>query len=290
MKKRNTVFVNTLFIFIFLTLVLILFLTFGVVHKNILPTCDRFLSRNTPRSLTKDGFCLLKNVFDSSEVDYMANQAHDQSSTSLNGIKTYIINHQKLLERIYKQCNLKGYEFNDYIFAILGSQISTCHRDFNGTMFHDQLKHPTYTMVVYLHQMRACMDVVPESHVREYNNNYLIDNTKHVTCEIGDVLLFNSNLIHTGSIINDDVSNPRIQMKLCHKDDRKHLEFLEDYTRVLNDKLHMNRSMQFAKHYTCQVPFNYVKNDNGVSNWYERAFKRLAYGEINALNIEKPSN
>jgi hypothetical protein len=281
MKMSNNVLIIVL-------LILFIFLMFGVIHKNISPTCDRFLSRDTTRSLTKDGFCLLKNVFDASEVDYVVNQTQDQSSASLKIIKTYIINHQKLLERLYQQCNLNGYEFNDYVFAILGSQISTCHRDFNGTMFHDQLKHPTYTMIIYLHKMKACMDVVPESHVREYTNNYFIDNSKHVICEIGDVLLFNSNLIHTGSIINDDVSNPRIQMKLCHKDDRKHLGFLEDYTRVLDDKPPMNMSTAMSKHYTCQVPFNYVNKD-GVTKWYERAFKRLAYGANNALNIKKPS-
>ena len=282
MKLRNNVFIIIILLFLFI------FVTFGVIHKNLLPVCDRFLSRDTNRSLTKDGFCLLKNVFDSSEVKTIINQTHDQSSTSLNGIKTYIMNHQKLLDKLNQQCNLNGYEFNDYIFAILGSQISTCHRDFNGTMFHDKIKHPTYTMVVYLHQMKGCMDVVPESHVREYKNNYFVDNSKHVRCEIGDVLLFNSNLIHTGSIINDDVSNPRIQMKLCHKDDRKHLGFLEDYTRVLDDKPPMNMSTKISKHYSCQVPINYV-NKNGASKWYERFFNTVAYGNANALNIKKPS-
>ena len=266
---------------------LVVFLAFGVIHKNLISPV--FLSRDENHSLTKDGFCLLKNVFDSSEVDYMANQTHDQSNASLNQLQTFIINNHKLLEMLKQQCKLKEYEFNDYIFAILGSQISTCHRDFNGTMFHDQLQHPTYTMVTYLHKMKSCMDVVPKSHVREYKNNYFIDNSRHVACEIGDVLLFNSNLIHTGSIINDDVSNPRIQMKLCHKDDRKHLEFLENYRRVLNDTPPMNIAKRISKHYSCQVPIDYVNKD-GVSKWYERAFNMLAYGNVNALNIMKPTN
>jgi hypothetical protein len=269
---------------------LVVFLAFGVIHKNLISPV--FLSRDENHSLTKDGFCLLKNVFDSSEVDYMANQTHDQSNASLNQIKTFIINHQKLLNMLKQQCKLNEYEFNDYVFAILGSQISTCHRDFNGTMFHDQLQHPTYTMVIYLHKMKSCMDVVPESHLREYNNNYFIDNSKHVACEIGDVLLFNSNLIHAGSIINDDVSNPRIQMKICHKDDRKHLDFLEDYTRVLSvhddDPQSMNMMTQFSKHYSCQFPINYVIKDQGP-RWWERAWNTAAYGNANAGDIRKPT-
>lgn len=273
--------------FLALWIVLFVFFGFGVIHKLLLWDYINAGYRNVEWSLDRDGLCIISDMFSPSELEFMLRTAKQQTKPALQSVRAFVANHGPLNEALVNRCAMIEYEYNDYLFAILGSQISTCHRDYNGTMFQKSLNYPTFTVLIFLNEMNACLDVVPGSHVRSYINNYLMDNSKHVRCRVGDVLIFNSNLIHTGSIVNKSESNPRLQMKLCHKSDREKLPFLEDYYKVLNDKTSSKPITTFAKHISCQYPIPYV-NNTMKSNWVEKIGKFLAYGSANSLQIKDP--
>ena len=270
---------------LFVVIFVYVFVGIAIIHKLGTPSEQRFAKSGC---LKKDGYQLLENVFSLGEVEALKSVTDHQTKSSLKTARKFVINHTLLSDAIIRECGLVDYEYNDYMFALLGSQIATCHRDYNGTMFQKQLNHPTYTILVYLSPMKACLDVVPRSHEKTYYNNYLVDNSEHVRCSVGDVLVFDSNLIHTGSIINESEVNPRLQMKLCHKSDRKKLPFLEDYYKVLNDASSNRVAMTVSKHLSCQYPISYI-NNTMKSTAFENIFKMFAYGKKDALQIKDAS-
>jgi len=262
-----------------------LFVGIAIIHKLMTPSMKRFAPNGC---LRMDGYQLLENMFSLDEVEWLMRVTGDQTKPSLQTAREFVARHTLLNDAIIRECLLVEYVYNDYMFALLGSQIATCHRDYNGTMFQTQLNRPTYTMLIYLSPMKSCLDVVPGSHETTYRNNYLIDNSKHIRCSVGDVLVFDSNLIHTGSIINESEINPRLQMKLCHTSDREKLSFLEDYYKVLNDTSGNKVAMTVSKHLSCQYPVSYI-NNTMKSTAFENTFKLFAYGKKDALQIKDAS-
>jgi ectoine hydroxylase-related dioxygenase (phytanoyl-CoA dioxygenase family) len=136
------------------------------------------------------------------------------------------------------------------------SQFHTCHRDYNGDFFNEGQKHPSYTIIIYLEDMKKCLDIIPKSHVQKGSYNFnLTDYTQTVTCKNRDAFLFNANLVHNGSI-NEYENHMRIQMKISHKDDQKTLYFYNDYNKMLTEENHSPAFFQYAqKHASCQFPF-----------------------------------
>jgi hypothetical protein len=146
----------------------------------------------------------------------------------------------------------EGYEFHDYIFFIRRSQFHTCHRDYNGDLFNEGI-HPSYTMIVYLTDMDRCLDVIPGSHTSKDDNLGLTDRTQTVHCLTGDVLLFNANIVHSGSL--NDGSFPRVQLKVSHRDDLEKLDYYQGYHKVLNEESPYSQTNQyFQKHLFCTFP------------------------------------
>jgi hypothetical protein len=91
--------------------------------------------------------------------------------------------------------------------------------------------------------MDSGLNFISGSHKNMYINavNFL-DITQVINCEIGDALLFDSNIVHSGAF--NDVDNPRIQMKISHKDDIKHFDYYQKYNKVL-EKDNKNNSKKF---------------------------------------------
>lgn len=234
-------------------------------------------------SLTEDGYRLLQNVFRPVEIRWMQEQMGMGNS---DGLKRFLFGHSGLHNALVHETNSE-YEYQDYLLMIRKSQIHTCHRDYNGDLYH-RLKHPSYTFIIYLHGMNSCLDIVEQSHTRFRYLPFSTDPSKHVKCQVGDVLLFNSNLIHAGSLINKHQNNPRIQMKWCHKDDRSLLPFYEQYFKLLDEE-NTNTSTfnHVTKHLSCQNPFAFEigsKITNGESYHPPKWFTRFFYGNEQFLN------
>ena len=193
------------------------------------------------------------------------------NNNDIQKAKQYIM-HSNIIKSQITQILGADYEFHDYIFLIKKSQFHTCHRDYNGDFFNEGQQFPSYTIIIYLENMQKCLDVIPTSHKskNEYDYN-LTDYTQTVMCGAGDAILFNANLIHNGSLNeNENKNSMRVQMKISHKNDRDVLRFYNNYHKMLNvenNTPHVFKQIQ--KHLSCQFPVvsSYLKQyDNNKNN------------------------
>ena len=148
------------------------------------------------------------------------------------------------------------YILQDYIWIIEKSSVHTCHRDNNGTFFNAGQKHESYTMLVYLETMEKCLGVIPESHLSQYKHAVNIaNNVRDIECSAGDVIVFNANLIHVGTLTDKD-DHLRIQMKISHPDDLNALGYYQNFNKVLNKENRNPMSIRkIQRGFTCAFPF-----------------------------------
>jgi len=263
----------------FLILLFILFVFNSILVRQCVSS---ILPRNHRSSLSNNGYVLLQNVFTDNDLHMMRTHMESLDHETL---KTFVVNHDlltyRLLQHIYPAHISKDYQFQDYILLINKSQIHTCHRDYNATLYQ-KLRHPSFTLIIYLYDMESCLDVIENSHKSISILPYLTDVTKHILCNPGDVLFFDSGLVHAGSLINKSQNNPRIQMKFCHKDDRKHLSFYEKYTKIIDDDNKNSDTFNHViKHTTCQYPYLSdisTQITNGKNFKPPKLFNNLIYG------------
>jgi hypothetical protein len=113
------------------------------------------------------------------------------------------------------------YQLQDYVWIIQKSAVSTCHRDNNGDFFNQGQQHPSYTILVYVKDLvgQKCLSVYPESHTSWFSHFFnFVEPLTDISCGKGDIIIFNANLIHVGTILPDP-DNLRIQLKATHRDD-----------------------------------------------------------------------
>lgn len=201
-----------------------------------------------------------------------------------NQMKTFIHQNPKVLGCIQTLIGPK-YSFQDYIFLIEKSKIHTCHRDNNSHVFNKDQKHPSYTIIFYLEPMNRCLDVIDKSS-KSQMGIYLTDATKSIKCNPGNAILFDANLIHSGSM-NDKENHRRIQMKLTHVDDLETISFFQDYNKKLDEP---NNNTMFVtklqKHFSCQVPIISDLFKNDAAKPIEKIFSKLFYGNENFYNLK----
>lgn len=221
------------------------------------------------------GYKLL-DIFSESEVNYILGLVN--SKKYLDAQK-FIHNHSGLLTQI-KQVLNEDYVFMDYIFTIEKSSISTCHRDENGSVFTPKNKHPSYTIIFYLEPMEACLDVIPGSH-KERNAIYLSNPLESIPCKPGQAILFNADLIHSGSI-NTKNDNKRVQMKIMHKDDLDNLKEFHKYYKVGDaTKETSMKNTLFYRRLSCMFTgiADFTRNGNAVHPVLNKLYKKLVYGD-----------
>jgi len=222
-------------------------------------------------------------------------------------IKDTLLNNQQLIA-LKKKATSNQYVFQDYIWIIEKSSVHTCHRDNNGDFFNENQKYPSYTALVYLEDMDKCLGVMPESHKDLYSNSMnFTDTVKNILCNKGDVIIFNANLIHVGTINrtkdsknnwNTKDDNLRIQLKITHKDDIENIMYYEDFNKVLNQDNTLPLSLRLAqKRLSCMFPIlsNLTQqenirtargSDNGVDVGIpQQIFSYLFYGNKNFYNL-----
>jgi len=216
------------------------------------------------------------DVFNESEVNYILGLVQSKQYTD---IKKFIHNHSGLLKHIHSLCG-EDYTFIDYIFSIEKSSVSTCHRDENGFVFNKDLKYPSYTIIFYLEDMDACLDMIPNSH-EDRNKVYLSKFIESIPCKPGQAIMFNADLIHSGSL-NDKDDNKRIQMKIAHRDDLESVKQFDKYYRVGDvSKNTSKQSTLFFRRLSCNLPglADLTKNGNGMPEFMERMYKKFVYGD-----------
>ena len=146
--------------------------------------------------------------------------------------------------------------------------------------------------------MDKCLGVVPESHkdVNSFNYNFG-DPVINLPCKKGDVIIFNANLIHVGTINNKD-DNLRIQMKVTHKDDIETLKYYQNFNKILNEDNTIPGFMRrIQKKGSCMFPVlsNLTQSENiktarGSDNgaqigWSQQMFSYFFYGNKNFYDL-----
>jgi hypothetical protein len=226
------------------------------------------------------GFQVL-DCLSESDVNYLKSQ-WDANNTKQ--IKKFLHQHPIVLKQVQTLLG-SSYMFQDYILMIEKSRIHTCHRDINAQQFNPDVKYPSYTIIFYLEDMERCLDVIPKSDQSQFGV-YLTDETKSIQCRPGNAILFNSGLIHAGSI-NEKPNNKRIQMKLTHRDDVKNIEFFQGYNKKLDSENHAPELFtSIQKHMSCQVPIVGDLFKSSAAKPIEKAFSAIMYGNENFYDLK----
>ena len=202
--------------------------------------------------LKEHGVCILKNVLTLPEIEQFKQLCIHRDYKS---VKTELLHNEQINQKIQGMLQNEGYQFQDYIWVIEKSSVHTCHRDNNGDFFNPGQKYPSYTMLVYLEDMDKCLGVIPTSHrdAHSYGVNFT-DPVVHLLCNKGDIILFNANLIHVGTILPKD-DHLRIQMKITHKDDIPVLSYYENYNKVLKESNPLPTFLKKGqKNISCMLP------------------------------------
>jgi hypothetical protein len=221
------------------------------------------------------GYKLL-DVFSESEVNYILGLVNSKKYLDA---QRFIHNHSGFLTKM-KQLLGEDYVFANYIYTIEKSSVSTCHRDESGKVFNPTLKHPSYTILFYLEPMEACLDIIPGTH-KEKNIVYISKSLESIPCKPGQAIIFNADLIHSGSI-NKQNDNKRIQMKIVHKEDMKTLDFLNNYHKIGDaSKSSSMKSIYFYRKLSCIFPgiSDITRNGNALPPMLNSLYKKLVYGD-----------
>jgi hypothetical protein len=200
-------------------------------------------------NMEADGVRLFKSVIPPDKIQQLQKLCADKRYKDL---KTAVHSDENI-KRVIRTIS-DEYVLHDYIWIIEKSAVHTCHRDNNGTFFNVGQKHDSYTMLVYLESMDRCLGVMPGSHKSQYKNA-LFGNVEDMICSAGDVILFNANLVHVGTITEKD-DNLRIQLKASHPDDLEVLNYYQNFNKVLNKENTIPDVLRKAQRgITCAFPF-----------------------------------
>lgn len=280
---------------ILLLIIILIFLFLGNVYFKK----EKIASNKKIYSLKKDGFCIFHQVLNPTEIQLLK----EKSNQNQHGmIKKYLLNHQRMNELVKISTN-KNYQFQDYIWIMKKSSVHTCHRDNNGSFFNKNQKYPSYTMIIYLEDMDKCLGVLPGSQINK--NSYFVNFTDQVTdilCKSGDVIIFNANLIHVGTINTKD-DNLRIQLKVSHKEDIPYLSYYENYNKVLDKENKVPKYLRkIQKDISCTFPglsdlsqYEMINTTRGTEDGakigiLQRIFSFLFYGDSNYHDISNIKN
>ena len=228
--------------------------------------------------LARDGMCIIHNKLSPSDVEMLKHLDNES-------IKTFITENPKIKQSL-RDILGEDYVFQDYVFIIKKSSIHTCHRDANGDLFNEDQQYPSYTMLVYLDPPKeGCLNTVLGSHDGRALN---MNGVTNMTCNSGDIFLFNANMVHAG-IIND-TNNLRIQLKVSHKDDIDALHYYQGYHKVADKD---NTLPGVLKHIhqkvSCMAPFisdltqENVKSEEMSND--KKVFSKFFYGDEEFYNL-----
>jgi len=281
---------------ILISVIIISLIIFTILITILIFTKDRIANPNKKYNLNDDGFILLKSILSEGEIDFVKNKC---IKNDYYAAKQYIVNNSKIKNKLIDTIGNKNYIFQDYILVIQKSSVHTCHRDYNGDFFNDGQKNKSYTIILYLEDVEKGLGVIPSSHksVNSYNIN-LNNSVINIPCKCGDILLFDSNLIHVGGL-NDKPDNLRIQMKLTHKDDIEYVSYYENYNKVLNKDNNIPFIFKkIQKNMSCMFPGisnltqsesikkgNQSENNNTNLSLFEKIYSYIFYGNANFYDL-----
>lgn len=248
-----------LFIILFVILLIL-------VYRNFL-----YRGAKNPR-VDVNGF-QLEDVFTENEVNLIREYAENNENKKA---ADYIKNSPKVNDIVVRLLG-PDYVFPDYSLILKKSLLSSCHRDDNGSFTNKNSLYPSYTMMVFLKPMKNCLLVLDKSHTKK-EPVYVTQPPENIKCSPGQMLLFDSNLVHAGAF-NDRIDNTRVQLKLVHRDDIDNHPELKNYHKEINrDKNPTLFSRLFDQNLSCAVPY-FSDNYRFEKTGFPAVYERWIYGE-----------
>jgi len=140
-----------------------------------------------------------------------------------------------------------NYYFINYKYEIKGSSLSTFHRDVTSSQYIFKTKYPVYTLIEY-HNKGPLLSVSPNSHITTpflFYKSHIINSNYNKT-----YILFNCDLIHSGTINIFGKNRHLIQYKICHKDDLYLLKHLIGINKKKELNEHINKNYEYISRKT----------------------------------------
>lgn len=264
---------------------------FTIICCWILCTCLCILLRGPVKldtqstTLEKNGFIVIDDAVSPSQLRQIQDLWNKGEYKKINDLL------EPELNRHIQKSLPKGYSLMDYIMFLENSVLHTCHRDNNAKQFND-INHRAYTALLYIDDMKECLDVIPGSH-KYVNDFYFNDNTQTFMCKPGQLLIFDAGLVHAGSV-NTAKYNRRIQFKITHLDDFQKLDYYSNYHKLINKpNPNCKFSKLYQKHLTCQYPIvgdltqgRNRKYINAELGFFEKLFSKVFYGDANYYKLQ----
>jgi hypothetical protein len=274
------------------SIILILFCIFLctlLVISSILNYVKQITILDTRSCLHKNGYIVKHNCVNSSTIYHIQLLWNQERYKDIYDL---IRSDKELNNFIYSYLS-RDFVFMDYIMFLENSVLHTCHRDNNAKRFNN-LKHRSYTMLLYIDDMKNCLDIVPDSHYTLDNGIYSHDITHQFLCDSGSAILFDASLVHSGSLENNNGKTRRIQLKITHKNDIEALSYYDGYHKIINSpNTNSNTSKWIQKRISCTLPIladitqgnnrNYVKGN--MSLW-QKLFSKIAYSKSNYYDLQ----
>lgn len=173
------------------------------------------------------GYFIVENLLDGEQLKYILNLWKNKNYSD---IKYYFKN--KTIQDKIKNYFGENYIFIDYTYMIENSAIHTYHRDYTSSRNYNNLKYPSYTMILYLDESDTGLNIIPGSHKDNYPL-YILNKSKKIKAKPGSAVIFDADILHSGTP-SINTSRHCIQFKIIHKDDVNKLKHLLDYHVLIN--------------------------------------------------------
>jgi hypothetical protein len=153
------------------------------------------------------GFLLLKNVIGKNDI-YLARNSITKNSVNYVNIESYLdIIMKKIKYKTHLDLRISKYRVSNNNNSIDASNL---HRDLH---IHNNKTIPVYTCLSYLDN--AIMELIPYSHKNFKDKIGLYNQKIELSIYPGDILIFNSSLVHTGIFYTNQSNRRLIQMFDC---------------------------------------------------------------------------
>ena len=167
-------------------------------------------------------------------------------------ISEIITTRPKLSESLKRICIPKlppNYVFLDYSYEIINSRLYTFHRDLTSSQSYQNLRHPSYTLIIYLYNGEF-LNICPDS-----LKKMTVGKPVTIKGKTGTAILFNADMAHAASTYYA----PRrhcIQYKLCHSDDMRRLNHLNKQHIV--NKNDISKKIILSERYLSRLSHKYL--------------------------------
>tara|TARA_A100001015_G_C14934144_1_gene689703 strand:+ start:512 stop:1300 length:789 start_codon:yes stop_codon:yes gene_type:complete len=158
----------------------------------------------------------------------------------------------KLSESFKKKCLKKlppNYIFLDYSYEIVNSRLYTFHRDLTSSQSYQKLKHPSYTVIVYLYDGEF-LNICPDS-----LKKWTVGKPMTIKGKKGTAILFNADMAHAAAPYYTEQRHC-LQYKICHSDDIIRLNHLNKQHII--KKSNKANKIRFSEYYLSRLSHKYL--------------------------------